>query len=124
MNENFSFSIDNLACELLSEILTVACYPRHLTQRQKESQKYYDEVQEEFIRTLTQAQKENFNSLDAIKNDIIATTFDYHVLLGMRIKVALDKLIEKPLEILELYDSKATKARDLYKFVSQEENLN
>lgn len=128
MIENFDFNkktkIDNLACELLADILSKCYYPGELTQAQKEDQEYYEEFQEEFLSTLTQAQKKDYNTLDSIKNSVMSTDFDYHILTGMRIKAALDKIIEKPLEILELYDSRGKSAREMYKSVKQKENLN
>lgn len=128
MIEKFDFNekikIKNLAREFLADIFSKCYYPGYLTQAQKEDQEYYEEFQEEFLSTLTQVQKKDYDTLDSIRNAVNSTDYDYHILLGMRIKAAFDEIMNNPLEILELYDSRGKSAREMYKSVKQKENLN
>ena len=68
---------------------------------------------------LTDDQKKDFNTLDDLNNATQSTYFVYDVLYGMKIKSALDELINNPLKMLDLYDSKATNIREMHKSVKQ-----
>lgn len=124
MNKDFNEKIkpENLATDIFRGILNAYCIPPHLTQYHKEVEEYYDEFQDEFLSGLTKEQKKDFNSLDALKNTMISTEFDYNILFGMRIKAALDELINNPLGVLNLYDSKAPSIRKMYRSVKQKKH--
>ena len=48
-----------------------------------------------------------------------STEFEYMLLCGMQIKVAMDELIKNPLKILRLYEKIGVPASKLYKSVKQ-----
>lgn len=111
--------VENMACELLENITSEYCFTHHLTQNQKENLKYYDEYFKNFEKTLTEKQKKDFDNLSSIDHCILASSLDFAIIYGMILKVALDKILENPLEILELHERKQTLARDLYKPAEQ-----
>lgn len=123
MIENFKerIKIENIACKLLENITSEYSFPHQLTKNQEENLKYYNEYFKNFEKTLTEKQKKDFDNLSSIDNCISASSLDYAIIYGMILKVAFDKILENPLEILELHERKETLARDLYKPVGQED---
>lgn len=121
MNENFNekIKIKNIACELLRNITDEYFFPYYLTQHQKDDLEYHEEFLQKFKNTLTEKQKKDLDSLNSINNCLISTDIDFAIIYGILLKTAFDKIIESPLEILELRDSMGTKARDLYKPAEQ-----
>ena len=123
MNEKFNFNerikTENLAREMLCAILNCCYYPSYFTQHHKDAQEYYNEFEQEFVSGLTCDQRKDFNTLHDINNSVESTHFIYDVLYGMRIKSALDELINNPIKIIDLYDSKAANIREMYKSVKQ-----
>lgn len=123
MIENFKekIKIENIACKLLENITSEYSFPHQLTKNQEENLKYYNEYFKNFEKTLTEKQKKDFDNLSSINNCISASSLDSAIIYGVILKVAFDKILENPLEILELHERKKTLARDLYKPVGQED---
>ena len=121
MEKSFSekIKVENLAREVLCGIINSYYQPLYLTQYHKEAQEYYDEFVKEFEESLDKDQKKDFRTLEEINNSVSSTEHIYQLLYGMRIKVALDELINNPLKILEIYDGKAKDIRLQYKSAKQ-----
>ena len=111
--------VENLAHEVLCGIINSCYYPPYLTKYHKEAQEYSIEFTKEFEESLNKDQKKDFRTLEEINNSVSATENIYQLLYGMRIKVALDELINNPLKILEIYDGKAKDIRLQYKSAKQ-----
>ena len=111
--------VESLAHKVLCGIINSLYYPPYLTQYHKEAQEYSTEFTKEFEESLNKDQKKDFRTLEEINNSVSATENIYQLLYGMRIKVALDELINNPLKILEIYDGKAKDIRLQYKSVKQ-----
>ena len=123
MNEKFNFNerikTENLVREMLCAILNCCYYPQYFTKYHEDAQEYRNEFEEAFVSGLTDDQKKDFNTLDDLNNATQLTCFVYDILYGMKIKSALDELINNPLKMLDLYDSKATNIREMHKSVKQ-----
>ena len=111
--------IENLSREILCEIINICYYPPYLTQYHKEAQEYYTEFTKKFEESLNNDQKKDFRTLEEINNAVSSTEYTYQLLYGMKIKQALDELVNNPLKILEAYDGKAKDIRLRYKSVRQ-----
>lgn len=68
---------------------------------------------------MNETQKEDFNTLIELDSAFSSTSSVYNIIYGMKIKSALDEIINNPLKILEAYDGKTTCARKQYKSVKQ-----
>lgn len=121
MEKSFSekIKVENLSCNVLYGIIGSLYYPPYLTQYHKEAREYYDEFTEEFEKSLDKSQKKDFDTLTDLNNAVSSTEYNYQLLYGMRIKAALDELINNPLKILEICDKKAKDVREQYKSVKQ-----
>lgn len=119
MNEKTNFNekneIEELACNILIDILDIPHQPRYLSERHKQNSEYCDKFEKEFIKGLTYEQRKDYDSLISAKTLTSTTEFEYMLLCGMQIKVALDELIKNPLKFLRLYDRIGTPACELYK---------
>lgn len=111
--------VENLAHEILCGIINICYYPPYLTQYHKEAQEYSTEFTKEFEESLNKDQKKDFRTLEEINNSVSATENIYQLLYGMRIKQAIDELINNPLKILKAYDGKAKDIRLQYKSAKQ-----
>lgn len=111
--------VENLARKILCGIINSYYQPSYLTQYHKEAQKYYDEFIQEFEENLSGNERKDFRTLIEINNAISSTEYVYQLLYGMRIKFAMDELINNPLKILEVYDGKSSDIRKQYKSVKQ-----
>ncbi len=123
MNKKIDFNeknkIEELACDVLIKILDVPHRPRYLSESHKQNLEYCDKFEKEFIKSLTYEQRKDYDSLMSAKTLTQTPEFDYMLLCGMQIKVALDELIKNPLKILRLYDKVGTPASKVYKSVKQ-----
>ena len=123
MNEKFNFNekneIEEVACNILIDLLDIPHQPRYLSESHKQNSEYCDKFEKEFIKGLTYEQRKDYDSLMSAKTLTQAPEFDYMLLCGMQIKVALDELIKNPLKILRLYDKVGTPASRVYKSVKQ-----
>lgn len=121
MDKTYSKKIDvyNLARNILCEIINSCYYPSYLTQYHKKAQEYYGEFTKEFEEGLNEDQKKDFRTLAEINSAVSSTESAYQLLYGMRIKLAMDELINNPLKILEIYDEKSDDIRERYKSVKQ-----
>ena len=123
MNEKFNFNekneIEEVACNILIDLLDIPHQPRYLSESHKQNSEYCDKFEKEFIKGLTYEQRKDYDSLMSAKTLTQAPEFDYMLLCGMQIKVALDELIKNPLKILRLYDRIGTPACELYKSSKQ-----
>lgn len=111
--------VENLASKILCGIINSYYQPSYLTQYHKEAQEYYYEFVKEFEESLSENGKKDFRTLIEINNAISSTEYVYQLLHGMRIKLAMDELINNPLKILEIYDEKSNNIREQYKSVKQ-----
>lgn len=87
-----------MACNILIYILDIPHQPRYLSERHKQNSKYCDKFEKEFIKGLNYEQRKDYDSLISAKTLTSATEFEYVLLFGMQIKVALDELIKNPLK--------------------------
>ena len=123
MNEKTNFNekneIEELACSILIDILDIPHRPRYLSESHKQNLEYCDKFEKEFIKGLTYEQRKDYDSLTSAKTLTSTTEFNYMLLCGIQIKVALDELIKNPLKILRLDDRIGTPACELYKSSKQ-----
>ena len=122
-NFNEKTKIENIACRIFGCLMDCCYRPSFLTQYHKEAQEYYNEFRENFVGSLTAEQKKDFCTLEEINNTVYSTEAQYQLLLGMKMKSAFDELLENPLKILDLYDSRATDIRESYKPAKQKESF-
>ena len=108
MDQNFKekIKIENLAVELLRIIPNIGECSQPLTSYQEEASEYCGEIYKVFKSSLSDEQIEDINTIISLKNDIDCTFETYSILHGMRLKTALDKLIEHPIEVLELLNKR------------------
>ncbi len=123
MNEKIDFNeknkIEELTCDVLIKILDVPHHPRYLSERHKQNSEYCGKFEEEFVKGLSYEQQIDYDSLKSAKMLTSAIEFEYMLLCGMQIKVAMDELIKNPLKILRLYEKIGAPASKLYKSVKQ-----
>lgn len=121
MDKNFNEEneIEEVACNILMDILDIPNQPRYLSERHKQNSEYCDEFEKEFIKGLNYEQRKDYNSLMSAKILTSTAESEYMLLCGMQIKVALDELIKNPLKFLGLYDRVGTPACELYKSSKQ-----
>lgn len=121
MEEEFNKKVETekIACDILGSVMNTFSQPAYLSQRHKENSEYYDEFQKEFEKGLSYEQEKDLDTLISIRNAVESTEFDYALLFGMQIKIAIDEILKNPLKILNLYDNGGTPTREIYKSVKQ-----
>ncbi len=116
---NSRTEIEEMACQIFRCLTEIPGYPEYLTEKQKQNLEYEEKFEKEFLKQLSYEQRKDYDSLMSIKNSVSVTDYNYALLCGMQLKVAMDEIVNNPLKILRLYDKVGIPASELYKPVKR-----